>query len=101
MRLLGDRESLPDLFSRGCVQGHQRPAGRTALVFIAQSDLLATGHRHEDPAVVIFERAHDLGARMRIDAHLPQQLAGSGVHGVSISALVSEKCRVSLWLAWD
>src|SRR5262245_18069572 len=99
MRLLGDGESLPNLFSRGRVQSHQGAAGRTALVLIAQSDLLASGHRHEDPAVIVFESAHDLGPRMRIDAHLPQQLAGSGVNRVGIGALVSEKCCVSLWLA--
>src|SRR5262249_5807671 len=99
MRLLGDGESLPDLFSRGGVQGHQRSTGRTALVLVAQSDLLATGHRHEDPAVIVFESAYDLGPRMRIDTHLPQQLAGSGVHRVGSGALVAEKCCVSLWLA--
>src|SRR5262249_53748234 len=87
------------LFSSGCVQGYQGAAGRTALVLVAQSDLLASGHGHEDAAVVVFESAYDLGARMRIDAYLPQQLAGSGVHRVRISTLVSEECSVSLWLA--
>src|SRR5262249_54730090 len=101
MRLLGDGESLPDLFSRGCVQGHQGAAGRTTLVLVAQSDLLATGHRHKDPAVVVFERAHDLCARMGIDADLPQQLAGSGIDGIGSGALVAEKCSISFGLAWE
>src|SRR5215831_4217911 len=98
MRFLSNGERLPNLLSCGRIQRYQGAARRATLILVAQSDFLASGHRHEDPAVVVFQRAHDLGARMRIDAHLPQKLAGSGIHGVGSGALVSEECCVSLWL---
>ena len=92
VRLFGNRVGLPDLLARRGVQGHQGTAACAAFVRRAhRRTFFASSHGHEDTVAVDDGSTDDLGARMSVHMHLPEQCAGGGIHGIRIGALIAEE----------